>query len=117
MALEMSKKCHVGLSILLPIDNYLESYSTKIFEYMAIGLPVITSDFELYRKVIEKHKCGFCVNPNDPVELANKIEYFTTHSSAILEMGKNGIAAAKTHYNWKRQEEKLIKAYSKVLAR
>ncbi|NEN22558.1 glycosyltransferase family 4 protein [Cryomorpha ignava] len=115
LALEMSKKCHIGLSILLPIENYLESYSTKIFEYMAIGLPVITSNFELYRKVIEKHECGFCVDPNDPVLLADKIEYFATHNNAISEMGKNGIAAAKAHYNWKHEEEKLLNLYSKVL--
>lgn len=115
LALEMSKKCHIGLSILLPIENYLESYSTKIFEYMAIGLPVITSNFELYRKVIEKHNCGFCVDPSDPVELADKIEYFTMRNDAISEMGKNGIAAAKTYYNWKREEEKLLNVYAKLL--
>ncbi len=39
IALQRSEKCQVGLSILMPIENYLESYSTKIFEYMAIGLP------------------------------------------------------------------------------
>lgn len=117
LALEMSKKCHIGLSVLLPIENYLESYSTKIFEYMAIGLPVITSDFELYRNVIERHNCGFCVDPNDPVQLADKMEYFTKDNNAISEMGNNGIAAAKTHYNWKREEEKLLNVYSKVLSR
>jgi glycosyltransferase involved in cell wall biosynthesis len=116
MALEMSKKCHIGLSILLPIENYLESYSTKIFEYMAIGLPVITSNFDLYRKVIEKHNCGFCVDPTNPVELADKMEYFTTHPEAITEMGKNGISAAKSYYNWKREEEKLLNVYSKLLS-
>lgn len=115
LALEMSKKCHIGLSILLPIENYLESYSTKIFEYMAIGLPVITSNFELYRNVIEKHECGFCVDPKNPVELANKIIYLAKHPEVMTAMGRNGVKAAKSYYNWQHEEEKLLNVYRSKL--
>lgn len=42
--MKLSKEASVGLSILKPIENYMRSYSTKVFEYMAIGLPVVTSN-------------------------------------------------------------------------
>ncbi len=55
---EISKKCLMGISILKPVENYLYSYSTKVFEYMAVSMPVITSNFELYKRVVEDHECG-----------------------------------------------------------
>ena len=44
-----------------------------MFEYMAAGLPVICSDFELWKEIIEKNNCGICVNPNNIVEISNAI--------------------------------------------
>lgn len=114
MALEVSRSCHIGLAVLLPIENYLESYSTKIFEYMAIGLPVITSDFTLYRDVIDRHSCGYCINPEDPAQLANQIFKFTKQPTQISEMGMRGILAVQTAYNWAAEEKKLIEVYRRL---
>ena len=47
---EISKRCVAGLAILKPIGNYMNSYPTKVFEYMSIGLPVITSEFNFIKK-------------------------------------------------------------------
>lgn len=113
-AMEMSKSCHIGLSVLMPIDNYLESYSTKIFEYMAIGLPVITSNFELYKNVIEKHETGFCIDPTSSEALARAIFKFVDNPQLISEMGTRGIDVAKRLYNWNYEEEKLIQVYKKL---
>jgi len=45
---------HIGFAILKNIPYCIESYSTKIFEYMILGLPVITSDFPLYKKIFKR---------------------------------------------------------------
>lgn len=109
--LELSKDAKVGLSILKPIDNYTKSYSTKIFEYMALGLPVVTSNFELYKNVIEKYNCGICVNPLEPKEIAQAIEYIITHPVEAEKMGQNGIKAVFEKYNWAIEEKKLLNIY------
>ena len=115
--MELSKKAKIGLSILKPIENYKRSYSTKIFEYMAIGLPVITSNFQLYKDVVEKYQCGICVDPLDPKELADAIKYLLEHPLVVEEMGKNGINAVEKKYNWFYEEGKLFKVYDKLIER
>jgi glycosyltransferase involved in cell wall biosynthesis len=114
LALQRSESCHIGLSILLPIENYLESYSTKIFEYMAIGLPVITSNFPLYKNVVERYRCGFCVDPRDAEQLADRILELGKKPDMLSEMGRNGIRAAQDQFNWSKEEEKLLSVYTNL---
>lgn len=112
---EISKKCVVGLSVLKPIKNYVGSYSTKIFEYMAIALPVITSNFQLYKDVVEMYNCGFCIDPYSSIELADKIEQIIAHPSYAQRLGSNGLAAVNKNYNWSDEKNKLIELYQQIL--
>ena len=112
--LELSKDAKVGLSILKPIGNYIKSYSTKVFEYMILGLPVVTSNFDLYKNIVEKYNCGLCVNPLDPQEIADAIAYIINHPEEAKEMGENGKKAVLECYNWSIEEEKLFKIYSEL---
>lgn len=111
---ELTKECKVGLSVLEPVNNFKTSYSTKIFEYMAIGLPVITSDFPLYQDVVEKHQCGICINPLDTLALANAIERILTKEKSSV-FGENGYRAVSEYYNWKKEEQKLLALYESLL--
>ena len=112
---EISKECKIGLSILQPIKNYTTSYSTKIFEYMSVGLPVITSNFPLYKRIIESKNSGFCVDPYNAKELAEKIAYLFTHESVATQMGSHGIKAVTSIYNWQEEEKKLLTYYKEIL--
>lgn len=112
---KISKKCKVGLAVLKPIENYVKSYPTKIFEYMSIKLPVITSNFELYKDVIEKNEAGFCIDPFSPIELANKIDLLLKDDNLVKTMGENGKKAIIQKFNYKQEEIKLYKIYSSIL--
>lgn len=110
-----SKNAKIGLSILKPIGNYTRSYSTKVFEYMAIGLPVITSNFKLYKNVVEKYNCGLCINPFDPTEIANAIKYILNNPIQAEKMGQNGKRIVLEKYNWTKEEQKLLNVYREIL--
>lgn len=112
---KISKKCIVGLSVLKPIKNYVGSYSTKIFEYMAIGLPVITSNFPLYQKVVERYECGFCIDPYSSIELADSIEELILNPNLANQMGENGQLAVHKKFSWSSEEEKLLRYYHNLL--
>ncbi len=113
-AYKISLKCHIGLSILKPIENYKNSYSTKVFEYMAIGMPVITSDFELYKNVVESNKCGYCINPENADQLTSVILEFEKKPELLKKMGKCGILASEKLFNWNTEAQKLVEFYNKL---
>jgi glycosyltransferase involved in cell wall biosynthesis len=115
-AYQISMQCKVGLSVLKPVENYMKSYSTKIFEYMAVRLPVITSNFELYQEVIVKYDCGFCIDPTNSLELTEALLTVFNDESKAIRMGENGRNAVLKHFNWKVQEAKLIDFYQEILA-
>lgn len=107
-------KSSVGLVTYLPAPNHIDAQPNKLFEYMSVGLPVIASDFPLWKEIVEDNNCGLCVNPKNSDEIANAIEYFFNHPNKIEEMGQNGINAVTCTYNWLVEEKKLISLYDRL---
>jgi len=105
-----------GLVTLHPIINYLDALPVKMFEYMSAGIPVIASDFPLWKEIIEGNHCGICVNPLDPQAIAKAIDYLLTHLEEACRMGENGRRAVETKYNWSRESKKLLQIYERLLA-
>ena len=112
---EVLARSKSGLVTLHPTSNYIESYPVKMFEYMAAGLPVIASNFPLWKDIIETHNCGICVDPLNSKEIANAINYIISNPHKAEEMGENGRKIVESKLNWKTQEKKLIELYRKVL--
>ena len=96
------------------LPNHLDSHPTKMFEYMSAGIPVIASDFPLWRDIIEGNKCGLCVDPADPRAIAAAIDYLVTHPQEAKSMGGNGRQAVLNKYNWTVQANKLTDFYGAI---
>ncbi len=115
-ALPYADQTTAGLALLKPVGDYPESYTTKMFEYMALGLPVITADFPLYRDVIERHNCGFCVSAYDSRQVADALAFLIEHPDEAHRMGQRGRRAVEQAFNWNSEAEKLLAFYTLVLA-
>jgi len=100
-----------GIVCFLPEPNHLNSMPTKLFEYMAAGLPVIASNFPLWESIIVQNGCGLCVDPSDPRAIASAIEYFVDHPEDARIMGQNGRRLALEKYSWNGEERKLLDMY------
>lgn len=107
-------RCQIGLALLKPIPNYYESYPTKLFEYMALGLPVIVSDFPLYRRIVEREQCGICVNPESSEEIAQAVQWLLDNPDEAEAMGKRGQDATLKKYNWDQEQGKLLDFYQSL---
>lgn len=107
-------ECVAGLVIYKPSGNTIEALPNKMFEYMEVGLPVIASDFPLWKKIIERNKCGICVNPLDPDEISNAINFMLDNPDKAEKMGQNGKEMIKASLNWANEEVKLLKFYEEI---
>jgi len=107
-------RVRIGLATLHPIPNYVYERPTKLFEYMAAGIPVISSDFPLCREVVEQNHCGICVDPLNPVEIADAIKYLLSHPDESSQMGQNGRHAVMNKYNWEIESQKLLNIYGEL---
>lgn len=103
-----------GLVTLHPIENYIDALPVKMFEYMSSGIPVIASNFPLWKEIIEKNNCGLCVDPLDPKAIAEAIDFLIDNPIKAQEMGSNGRKAILKEYNWGIEEQKLISLYSRL---
>lgn len=105
-----------GLVVLHPVINYIDALPVKMFEYMAAGLPVIASDFPLWRQIIEGAQCGLLVDPMCPEAIADAMRWILVHPIEAEAMGRRGRKAVEEKYNWNHEADKLIDLYKKLLA-
>jgi glycosyltransferase involved in cell wall biosynthesis len=113
---DLLARCVGGLVTFLPSPNHIDAQPNKMFEYMSAGVPVIGSDFPLWKTIIEGNQCGLCVDPLDPHAIASAIDYLITHPEEAEQMGRNGQKAVLEQYNWDNEEQKLLIFYN-LLAR
>ena len=85
--------------------------NTKLFEYMQSGIPVICTDFVLWKEIVEEADCGICVNPNDKEAITRAIRYFIDNPDVAEKMGNNGRKVVENKYNWHSQEIILLNLY------
>lgn len=112
----LKQKAIAGIVTFLPLPNHVNAQPNKIFEYMSAGLPVIGSNFPLWKALIEDNHCGICVDPENSNEIAHAISYLVAHPEIAQQMGENGKKMVQSTYNWTAEEKRLVAFYQKVLA-
>ena len=115
-ALAVMTECMIGMICYLPEPNHMQAYPNKLFEYMAAGLPVVASNFQLWREIVEDAQCGICVDPCSPAEIGFAIKRMLDDPEWCLRMGENGRRAVEEKYNWASEEKKLVGLYQEILA-
>ncbi len=100
-----------GIVTFLPEDNHVEALPNKMFEYMSAGLPVIASDFPLWRDILERREAGICVDPKNPRAIAAAIDTLLQERQRAERMGRNGQKAVQDEFNWGISEWSLLSAY------
>ncbi|MBI5017701.1 MAG: glycosyltransferase [Deltaproteobacteria bacterium] len=107
---EIMAHCSAGLAVLQPLPNYVDSVPTKIFEYMALGIPVLASDFPIYRDIVETHGVGLCVAPT-PESLADGVEEIIRDPKKADLMSLRGRETVVGLFSWDSEAAKLRDLY------
>ena len=104
-----------GLALFPPGQHTLRKELTKLFEYMAYGIPILCSNFPNLRQIVETTNCGLCVDPADGAAAAAAVRYLWEHPDEARKMGDNGRAAARKTFNWETQAAKLLQFYAQAM--
>jgi glycosyltransferase involved in cell wall biosynthesis len=107
-------RSQAGLVTFLPVPNHVDAQPNKMFEYMSACVPVIASDFPLWRDIVEGNSCGLCVDPSDPKAIADAIDSLVLDQERVRKMGQRGLEAVESAYNWRNEERKLLDFYASL---
>lgn len=113
-AMEMAAQYLAGLVTYLPEPNHVDALPNKLFEYMALGLPVIASDFPKWRRIVEDADCGLLVDPTSPASIAKAMQWMYQNPAKALAMGLRGREAVLKKYSWTSEEKVLLKLYKEL---
>jgi glycosyltransferase involved in cell wall biosynthesis len=89
-----------GLSLLHDEPNFRHSLPTKVVEYMARGVPVVTTPLPAAAKLASGHECGFVVPFGNPRAAANAVLELDGDISLRAKMGRRGHEAAHSSLGW-----------------
>lgn len=103
-ALRMAEGALAGLSLLHDVPNYRASTPTKVIEYMARGIPVITTPLPRAASLVGRVDCGAIVPFGEPGAVADAVVRCVLRLREDAErraaMGARGYMEARTHYHW-----------------
>ena len=109
--IQLLGRATAGIVVYLPEEQNLCAMPHKLFEYMAAGIPVIASDFPLWRRLLGGIDCAVFVDPLDPKSIADAIQFVLRNPEDCRRMGRNGQEAVRSVFNWDSQARELVKLY------
>lgn len=71
----------------------------KLFDSLSAGKPIIVNSAGWTKDLVENHKCGYYVNPNNPQELVDKILDLKNNNELVELMGNNSRVLAETVFD------------------
>jgi glycosyltransferase involved in cell wall biosynthesis len=111
---DLMGRSRVGIVTFLPVINHVHALPNKLFEYMSAGIPVVASNFPLWRQIVTDTGSGLCVDPRDPDAIAAAIDRLAGDASFAAACGRNGALAVAGEFNWSAQASQLVRLYQNL---
>lgn len=108
-------RSRIGIINNLDVPYHRNSNPNKLFEYMAVGIPIVCTSIPAWAEIVKDANCGLIVNATDSAQIADAILYLLEHPLAAKEMGDNGRRAFEQKYNWDTEKGKLLHIYKEEI--
>ncbi len=115
-ALRLVETADVGVVPHFASESWNTTIPNKLFDYMAGGLAVVTSDAKPTARVVAESGCGVVFRDRDAADLARALRAMRD-PSARRACGKAGMAAISQRYNWERDSATLKSTLEEVVRR
>lgn len=97
-----------GLSLLHDQPNYRHSLPTKVIEYMAHGVPVVTTPLPAAAELVERYGCGVVVPFGDVDAVERAVRELHDDRARREELGRRGHRAASRDLNWDNEGSRFV---------
>lgn len=108
---QLYSRSRIGIVTLKDTPNHRHALPIKMFEYMAAGIPVVSSDFPVWKEIIDENQCGINVDPENEKQIESAIQKLLEDEVLAKQYGENGRKAVCEKYNWELEEKRLLKFY------
>lgn len=113
--MDILNKATIAISPNLRVPQQIKGIHTKIFEYMAAGLPIVISDLPHQIEVVAGNHAGIMAMPEAPDTFVEAVLKLADDSVLLGEMGREGQRAYIDQYSYESQLPGILKYYAELL--
>lgn len=113
-ALAMLGGALAGLSLLHDEPNYRGSMPTKVVEYMAHGVPVVTTPLPQARDLVRRAGAGVVVPFGDANAVVREILRLRADPTYRAEMGASGHRVAGAEFDWRQLSGDFVTEIARI---
>ncbi len=106
------KAATICISPLKRNPHHDTTYANKIFQYMAMGKPVVVSNCPAQQHVIEEEECGLVHKAENERELAEELIALLSSEALANQLGNRGKKAVEEKWNWDKTSKGLLNLYN-----
>ena len=107
-ALRIAEGALAGLALLHDEPNYRHSMPTKVVEYMAHGVPVITTPLPPAVDIVGPADCGIIVPFQDLAATLQAVRRLRDDPVLRADMGKRGYDTARERFHWPAHAQRFV---------
>lgn len=100
----------------LCFPSHFDAPGRPVFEAAFSGVPSITAVTNPRKDTLVDGETGIAIPGSDPLRLAAAITYFADNRGEVTRMGANARALAERNFEPRRNSEKLLAVYTRVMA-
>lgn len=101
---------------LIPNSNDYRS-PIKMFEYMAIGKPVIAPELPPIVKVMQNEECGFLFENGNFISLENSLRSALSQRAKLKVYGEKGRSIVFEKYTWRNHASRILQLFKQMGSR
>ena len=105
------KSADLGISPLHPNIHHDTTYANKVFQYMSFGCPLVCSDVNAQKELVENFEVGVLFKSKDSSDFKIKVKNLYKNNELRLKMKRNCLQAIENHLNSDLISKNLVKYY------
>jgi glycosyltransferase involved in cell wall biosynthesis len=114
MALDRVAAADIGINPIERNEKHDTTLPNKVLDYMAAGLPVVTSDTGPSARLVKSIGCGHVYRSGNPADLVQAILQLSD-AATRRELGRRGQEAIRSTYHWERDLGRALAALHEVV--